>query len=375
MFGLKRVDDIYLNRDRRARELKAQGKKIIGYLCYFAPPELITAAGLVPYRIMGKMGDDILEANNHIESNSCAYVRNCFAQDLKGNYDFIDGLLIAHSCDMALRAYGVWRDATKPEYSYMFNVPHTVTEWSIDFFNREIALFKKSLEAYSGVKITDEAIKEAVKLHNDNRALVRQLYEIRKADVVPPISGSEILKTLIAGMSIPADEFNSLLKEVLEEVQSRDVSRAAKGPRVLIWGSIMDQTPFMELVESKGGVIVTDDTCIGTRCFNMDVPVTDDIKVGLTQRYFQGFNCPRTYRGPGLGRFSYIMDAIKEYRVDGVVAYIIDFCDAHKLDYPDLRDYLQDNNCPALLISDDYTLSNKEALETRLESFFEMLKK
>lgn len=373
MLGLKRVDELYRNRDRRARELKAEGKKVIGYLCYFAPPELITAAGMLPYRILGNMDDDILEADNYIESNSCPYVRNCFVQDLKGKHDFMDGFVISHTCDTVQRAYGIWRYATRPAYSYMFNVPHTISEWSMDFFGREIGLFQKSLEAYSGAKITDEAIRDAVRLHNENRAIVRQLYEMRKAEV-PPISGSENLKTLIVGMSIPADEFNVLLKEVLSEVQGRTVDRAPAGPRVLVWGSIIDQTSFVEMIEAKGGLVVMDDTCIGTRCFNSAVPVTEDLRIGLTQRYFQGFNCPRTYRGSGVARFSYILDLIQQYRVKGVIAYVIAFCDPHKLDYPDLRDYLQDHGYPMLLLNDDYTLSNKEAMENRLEAFFEMLK-
>jgi CO dehydrogenase/acetyl-CoA synthase beta subunit len=31
--GLTKAEQIYQNRDRKAKELKAEGKKIIGYLC------------------------------------------------------------------------------------------------------------------------------------------------------------------------------------------------------------------------------------------------------------------------------------------------------------------------------------------------------
>ena len=46
--GLARARALYEARDARARELKAAGRRIVGYLCYFAPPEILEAAGLVP---------------------------------------------------------------------------------------------------------------------------------------------------------------------------------------------------------------------------------------------------------------------------------------------------------------------------------------
>jgi benzoyl-CoA reductase subunit C len=51
MKGLERAERLYHERGFRAKELKGEGKKIIGYVCAFPPVELITAAGLVPYRI------------------------------------------------------------------------------------------------------------------------------------------------------------------------------------------------------------------------------------------------------------------------------------------------------------------------------------
>ena len=53
--GLARAEQIYQNRNQKAKELKTEGKKIIGYLCSFTPVEMITAADLVPYRITGSL--------------------------------------------------------------------------------------------------------------------------------------------------------------------------------------------------------------------------------------------------------------------------------------------------------------------------------
>ena len=371
MQGLEKVEHIYQNRDERIRELKAAGKKVIGYLCYFAPPEMITAAGMVPYRILGRMDENITDADSYLESFGCPYVRNCFDQSLKGHYDFLDGLLISHSCDIVQRAFGMWQNQLNYPYAYLFNVPHTVQEWTIDFFKRELTFYKESLEEFSGNKITEDGLKEAIHLHNETRSMMRKLYEMRAEDEAR-ITGAEILKTLIAGMSIPAEEFRTLLQEVLEEVEKRP-SAVAGGTRVMLWGSIVDDVKLVEMIERQGMHIVTDDTCIGTRCFNMDVPESDDVMAALSLRYFEKFNCPRTYRGSDMNRYQYLKKMAEMYRIKGVIGYILAFCDVHNADYPDVRDMLEQEGYSVLLLRDDYTLSNHEAVSTRLESFSEML--
>jgi len=38
----------------RAKELKKEGKKLIGYICSLVPLEIITAAGCIPFRGEGR---------------------------------------------------------------------------------------------------------------------------------------------------------------------------------------------------------------------------------------------------------------------------------------------------------------------------------
>ena len=59
--------------------------------------------------------------------------------------------------------------------------------------------------------------------------------------------------------------------------------------------------------------------------------------------------------------------------MDGIVSYIISFCDPHKFDYPDLRDYLKEAALPMLLIDDNYSFAPAGTIQTRLEAFTELL--
>jgi benzoyl-CoA reductase/2-hydroxyglutaryl-CoA dehydratase subunit BcrC/BadD/HgdB len=163
-----------------------------------------------------------------------------------------------------------------------------------------------------------------------------------------------------------------LLREVTQEVKGRSPGPERK-PRILVYGSIMDFDAFIKLIEDSGAHVVVDDVCIGTRVYAHDVPDTPDPFDGLVKCYLEDFVCPRTGRGWDNARFDYIKEYIRDFKVNGVVFYALNFCDPHKFDIPSLKDYLAQDGIPILYIEDDYTLANLEAIKTRVQAFVEML--
>ncbi len=182
-----------------------------------------------------------------------------------------------------------------------------------------------------------------------------------------------MLELLLAGGWLPAEEFNSLLSEALAGVKKRSPQNPPR-PRVLVWGSLLDDAAFYRMIEEAGGEVTADDTCIGFRLFEKDIPPADDPDEALKEHYFINFQCPRTDRGPGRARFDYLLDRAREYNVDGMIGYIISFCDPHKFDYPDLRDYFKEAGFPMLLIDDNYSFTPAGSIQTRLQAFIELIK-
>ncbi len=358
--------------EQQIRQLKKEsGLPVIGYLCCFAPPEIISASGAIPYRITGIPGADNSDADAYVEPYGCTYVRNILARAARGEYDFLDGLVISHSCDMVQRLYGIWTYYHPLPYSYMFNVPHQVSPWGRDFFERELGFFQESLEKFTDNKVTKEKLKESISLFNENRALIRRLNNLRKSSP-PLVKGSEMLDLLMMGGTLPAKDYNSMLNEKLKESEMKSTD-GNTGPRIMIWGSIVDDPALLRIIEDAGGNVVTDDTCIGFRVWDKDIPETDNPYEGLTEHYFINFQCPRTDRGPGTERFEYLAQRAREYNVDGIIGYVISFCDPHKFDYPDLRDYLKKEGLPLLLIDDNYSFEPAESIKTRIQAFLEMI--
>jgi benzoyl-CoA reductase/2-hydroxyglutaryl-CoA dehydratase subunit BcrC/BadD/HgdB len=154
----------------------------------------------------------------------------------------------------------------------------------------------------------------------------------------------------------------------------RPPAGAARPARLLFYGCINDDVTLVRLIEECAAQVVMDDTCIGARGHLGRVIVDGgDPLAGFVRYYFTGFQCPRTYRGPDAQRFDYLAHAARQFRADGVVLYMLAFCDPHKLDLVDVRQYLEAAGLPCLTLEDDYTLANLESLRTRIQAFVEMV--
>lgn len=371
--GLAQAKELYQQRDRRVRELKAQGKKIIGYLCCYPPLEILAAADLVPYRLMGSMTEPITEADAYLETDICPYVRSCFDLAVKGKYDFLEGVVIPHTCEPIEFLWHIWDYHLHPRYCHYINVPHMARPASHQFFQQELGAFRRSVEQFTANAISDQRLAEVRDLYNHHRALMRELYSLRKQEP-PLLSGTEVAETIIATLSIPVREGNKLLRDIIQEVTGRYGAVQRASARLLIYGGEMDDVALIQMVEECGAQVVTDDLCIGTRYFWHDVEKTSDPWEGLAVRYLDKIPCPRTHRmEKPRERYKYILDLVREFRVNGVVFYILKYCDSFGFDIPDLRDSLRAEGIPSLYIEHDYNMATLMPLKTRVQAFVEMI--
>jgi len=373
-----KINELYLNRFQRATDLHHAGMKVIGYFCCFVPDEIITALDMVPFRIQGSQTDPIDEADALLEPMACPFARSCFNMALKGRYDFLDGFVAPHSCDTIEKMYAIWH-ANKPSpFNHFLNVPHMMGPSSDSFYKKELLYFVKRLEEYSGRKLETAKLRDAIKLYNKRRALLRELYELRRENP-PRISGTEITKLLVAGMGIPAAKHIELISGLLDDVKKRPAAQADGLPRIFLWGNEIDDIAFIQLVEECGAHVVMDDLCTGTRFFWEDVPETEDPFDGLVQRYLCT-HCPRSLK-PQAGnriedlasRFSHIRQFVSGWNAGGAIFYIVRYCDTCELEGPDLKEYLTGLQLPVLMIEDDYSTSTIGQLRTRIQAFLEMI--
>jgi len=89
---LSEVAQILANEETRG--WKDKGNKVVGYFCCSMPEEIITAAGMLPFRIRGTGSEGTELADTFFSSINCSFPRHAFNMALKGEYNFLDGLAI-----------------------------------------------------------------------------------------------------------------------------------------------------------------------------------------------------------------------------------------------------------------------------------------
>ena len=116
---LKEFAEISEHPRRQIQAFKAEGKKVIGVLPYYAPEELVYAAGMVPMGIWGSNKKTISMAKEYCATFYCTIAQLALEMLLDGTLDDLDGLItptismtINYACPVPLDASIVVRTRT-----------------------------------------------------------------------------------------------------------------------------------------------------------------------------------------------------------------------------------------------------------------------
>jgi benzoyl-CoA reductase subunit C len=351
-----------------------QGGKVAGYFCSSVPEEILMAAGYLPFRIRGTGSENTELSDAFYSPINCSFPRHAFNLALKGEYAFLDALICINSCDHVRRVYDNWiKNVKTTKFATVMSLPRKVGERQVDWYNDEINLLRKQLEEHLGVEITDEKIRDAIKLQNEIRGLQKELYLLRKSDQ-PPMTGAETLAVMVAGTSLPKEEYRDLLKEILEDLKGAEGNSGHK-VRLMILGSELDDPEYVKIIEDQGGLVVTDSICYGSRL--MWVPVdeseVDPVRSLARFQIQQRPACPRMY-GNQPERMAFTRMMAKEFNVDGIIGERLQFCDnwlvEHYMTKSDLKEH---GGLPFLQLDREYKLSGKGQIRTRVQAFIETM--
>ena len=196
-----------------AKEWKeaAIGNKVLAYYCSHMPEEILYAADILPYRLSGTGVTDDSQAETYLSPFSCSFCRACFQKFLNGSYDFLDGFVASDGCLQPQRVFDNWKFYVRKEdqFVHQFNAPRVYDESALGMYRREMLDLKNAVERF-GNYVTNEKLINAIKVYNETRRLIRELYELRKADA-PKVTGEECLRITLASMAMRKDTFNELL--------------------------------------------------------------------------------------------------------------------------------------------------------------------
>jgi benzoyl-CoA reductase subunit C len=354
-----KINDLCENPVKQLEKYQGLRKKVLGYTCSYIPEELIISAGLQPYRI-SNVGAN---TSNLTPSFVCPFASATLENMLRLEH-FFCGFVLAHTCDPMWRLYDILKKKVRKPI-FLLRVPHnTEDKLSLEFFEKELLRFKKFLEESFDTKVYDHALADAVKVCNENRSLLKEIYMLNSNGKYC-VNAFDRFQIVLASMWMPKKELNLQLKALNFK------SNKTSGVRLHINGTAIYDLNLIKLVEECGGFIASDDLCTGSRYFWNNVEESIDPIHALAHRYLKRTPCPSNE--PLQKRLEYIEFMVKEFKAQGLITFAEKFCDPILYDSVHVKDLFTKLNVPTMLIDYENPTQEIGRIKTRIEAFIESI--
>jgi len=354
---------------RAVKEWQDKGGKIVSFTCSYIPEEILHAAGILPYRLSPTGCTETTEADAYMSQFNCTFARSCLQLALKGEYAFLDGVVMMNSCDHLRRLYDNWKHSVGSPYMYYLSVPHRLGEGPEEWYRDELTGFKESIEAFFAVEITEEKLNSSIEICNRVRGLLRKAYALMEREK-PPLKGSDMMKVLVAGLRCPKEEYEQLLSRLLLELQDKEGESGRA--RLMLMGGACDNPDFVQVIEDAGGLVVADTLCFGSRYFWNEVETGADAISALAKSYLNSPSCARM-TGDQPTRWDFAMRMLQRFKVDGILYQRLRWCDLWGGESFYIGERMKELGLPYLAVEREHWLSGAEQLKTRVQALVEVI--
>ena len=341
-------DDLHFN---AVKDWKAAvpGRKAIGYMPVYVPRELIHAAGMLPVGILGG-GDslEVIQGDAYYQSYICRIPRSTIELGLTGRLDCLDGMLFPSICDVIRNLSGMWKMLFKDKYVRYLDVPQNYQdEVGGTFYVQEMQILREDLAELAGRPITDADLNASIRVYNDNRAAMRELYAYRAAKPWQAPT-SEVYLVQRAGMVLPVEEHTPLVREYIRAAEL--IQRPKRdNARVVINGSFCEQPPLalIKSIEMAGCYVVDDDFMLVNRWLLDEVPADGEPLRELSKAFLhRSASTAAKYDQTREEKGVFLMKQVKTGGAEGVIFAAPSFCDPALLERPMLQDVLSKHGIP-----------------------------
>ena len=358
------------------KELKDRGVPVVGTFCTYFPVEIAMAMGAATVSLCSTSDETIPAAEKDLPKNLCPLIKSSygFAATKKCPFFYFSDLVVGETtCDGKKKMYeylGQFKDV------FTMELPNRQTKDGLTLWKNEIIRFKEYLEQKFHVAITEEQIRNAVKIQNEGRVALKRLYELMRLDPAP-MTGQELFSVLYGSTFKPdrskiPGEVNAIADRV--EKEYAEGKMLEKKPRILVTGCPIGGATekVIKAIEDNGGVVVTFENCGGAKSVDRLVEEdAEDIYEAIAKRYLS-IGC--SVMTPNPNRIELLGRLIDEYQVDGVVEMILQACHTYNVESLGIRRFVNDEkHKPYISVETDYSQADIGQLNTRIAAFIEML--
>ena len=360
-----------------AYELKQKSIPFVGTFCTYFPQEIAMAMGACVVGLCSTSDETIPDAEKDLPRNLCPLIKSSygFAKTDKCPYFYFSDLIVGETtCDGKKKMYE-YLGQFKPVYT--MELPNSQSPEGLELWTKEIIKLKEKLESHFETTITDEAVREQVKVMNEVRRAMKEFYALTKVEPVP-ILGQNLFSVLYGSsfrfnkVKLP-DEIRAVVAKVKAEY-AENPNKYPKAPRILVTGCPIGggASKCVKAIEDNGGHVVVFENCSGAKSFDKlvdeDAP---DIYRAIAERYLS-IGC--SVMTPNPNRLELLGRLIDEYRVDAVVEITLQACHTYNVETLGIKRFVNEvKGIPYMAVETDYSTADIGQLNTRMAAFIEML--
>jgi len=380
MKALEKLDSHLKTRLTDLSKAKERGRKVIGYTAGgYLPEELVLACDAIPVCFI-RAGD------NAVLKDAGAYICRWFdpfwrsqigyVTSGKDSYYNIVDLIVIPITDNHARVFSNTVGYYTPQReSFIFGVPHTKDESALEYYLQGISRFKKKLEEFTGVELTESRLKKSIELCNRERELFREISLMRKSKKFAVTSKDFV--ALNHGSFLADKEFMvEILESFVKEVKN-SAPLSKDSPRILFTGSTLAQgdSKVMDIIEAVGGVVVMEEFAEGICPYWGKVKTDGNLMANLAKSYFMDRVCPGWFR-PGTERLDFLVKLAKDYNAEGVIWYQLMFRESYKIESYFFPDKLKKEiGLNMLTVESEYDAMETGPMKTRIETFIKTIRR
>jgi benzoyl-CoA reductase subunit C len=361
------LEDMDFPTVRRWREA---GGKVVGHFQVYFPEEIVHAAGMLPFKVRGAPLE-AMRATSRFGSYLCSILKTSLELVLSNRVE-LDMFVTHPICDAARNLAAIWgRNADYP-CQILYLPQNANSSYSAHYLHDEYARLKQDIEAIAGRVITEDDLRRSIGVFNENRALLRELYDIKR-ETPWLLSADEAYALMAVGGFIPREEHNEMLRTVLPLVRTRDAKPQDK-IRIVFEGGFCEQPP-LDLIRmmSRSCYVVDDDFMIGMRWILGDVPQEGNPLHNMAEAYLENSSYSPVQHDLRKPKEKMLVKRIKDSGAGAAIVTAAKMCEPGLEEQVTYIHILDQEGIPYFISEFEENMTSFDHLEIQLETFVENL--
>lgn len=347
-------------------------KPLVGLTCLQAPPELVDALGLHPYRLCGHASSRQRLVSSRLPSLACPLLKSILgAFQLDESIERLcDPIVIPGTCDWMAKLPEMI-EGRAPSVHVMELPRIRESERGQRRWQEEVRELRRVLEKRAGRPLTRPALLRAMETHARAWRAFTHLMEARARSLISATWTSVISHAFLLGDTAAWTEQVNRVLRILPE-------RAPLSfPRVFLAGSplFFPNLKIPRLIEEAGMHVAGDELCSSERI--MAGPAlgrdhsTDGLLRSLAEQYHLGCGCPTFTDNPR--RLSNLLETLGQRRIRGVIYHVLKGCHPYDMDSYRYEKIIKERGFQFIRIETDLSREDGKNLLVRLEAFRDLL--